>query len=431
MKILDNKNFHQTKYIFEVYFFLMIVSIINFFNLDDKLTVILLTSLTILYLILEFKKNYTLILFGVLLMLEIGGLNRFLIENYGNSLINILIQFVLLGVFFLKQKKISIPLYIVQLLVIFNLFILIYIVLGSINSTPEDIYNFIKTFISNSVILYITIIILITTSKKNIKILFNTLLIFFSSIIIFQWSNSINEYDLNEYFVRGTGLLGNANIAGVTILIFLLLHFYKLAINISFYDTLIFLLAFYALVLTQSRSSLLIFLIIALIILINFDNNFLKKSIKTTVFLSLIFSLFFWLVKIYPSFFLKMNLSDQNFDNSRIDALKLGLESITHSLFGIGIGQTSENILSLSSHNFYIHMLSETGIFILPVAVVFIITTFYKITYHGSFNNISNYLLIFILLICIFTHSVLVNSVYYFLLGIIFILSYKERALND
>lgn len=94
------------------------------------------------------------------------------------------------------------------------------------------------------------------------------------------------------------------------------------------------------------------------------------------------------------------------------------------SLFGVGIGNTNENILGLSSHNFYIHILSEAGILIyliFPVVVSILIYLSFKEIKQGMKNKIILNLTVFfffILLNGFFTHNIINISVYYFFLAL-------------
>ncbi len=291
--------------------------------------------------------------------------------------------------------------------------------------------NFIRVFISNSIILYITIVILVLNSNKNIGLFLQIITLFISSLVIFDWINLSRQYNLDEYFVRGSGLFGNANIAGATILIFSLFIFYRFLSHFLLSDALIILYSFFSLILTQSRSSLIIFILLIIAMTAFFEKYSLKKSFKILIFISLVLGIFFIVTNLYPSFLIKLNVSSENFDSSRIEALNVGLSTIDDSLFGKGIGQSAETTLNLSSHNFYVHALSETGVFIIPFAILFLFIVFYSINKAGKTNNIPNYYLLLLLLISIFTHSILANSIYYFLLGIIFVYARKDMKFND
>ncbi|MBB5179386.1 O-antigen ligase [Planomicrobium koreense] len=428
---LKNKEMFEKNYFILLYFSLLVLSIINLLDLQYDYTIFLIFFLTVIFLSLKFHKNYLLILFGILIMLEIGGFNRFLISNYGIKYFSFAIQILILAVIIYRQKEIYISKKTISLIIAFNVFIFVYLIFGSLNSNTYSLMNFIRVFISNSIILYITIVILVLNSNKNIGLFLQIITLFISSLVIFDWINLSRQYNLDEYFVRGSGLFGNANIAGATILIFSLFIFYRFLSHFLLSDALIILYSFFSLILTQSRSSLIIFILLIIAMTAFFEKYSLKKSFKILIFISLVLGIFFIVTNLYPSFLIKLNVSSENFDSSRIEALNVGLSTIDDSLFGKGIGQSAETTLNLSSHNFYVHALSETGVFIIPFAILFLFIVFYSINKAGKTNNIPNYYLLLLLLISIFTHSILANSIYYFLLGIIFVYARKDMKFND
>ncbi len=105
---LKNKEMFEKNYFILLYFSLLVLSIINLLDLQYDYTIFLIFFLTVIFLSLKFHKNYLLILFGILIMLEIGGFNRFLISNYGIKYFSFAIQILILAVIIYRQKEIYI-----------------------------------------------------------------------------------------------------------------------------------------------------------------------------------------------------------------------------------------------------------------------------------------------------------------------------------
>src|SRR5699024_10655892 len=133
----------------------------------------------------------------------------------------------------------------------------------------------------------------------------------------------------------------------------------------------------FSMFLTQSRSSIVILTIILSLVLLQF--KFKKYDrVKKVIILGLFFIVTYFLINNLNNFTERFQVNE-DFDNGRIEALLIGITQIKESIFGIGIGFTSDNIFGQSSHNFIIHTLAEAGIFMTPFLIIIFAFLFHKI----------------------------------------------------
>src|SRR5699024_1501975 len=98
------------------------------------------------------------------------------------------------------------------------------------------------------------------------------------------------------------------------------------------------------------------------------------------------------------------------------------------SPFGVGIGNTANNSLTLSSHNNFIHIMSEIGVagllLILMLTSILIISWFNTFFYKNTFTF---YFLPILLMLPFFTHNLITNPTVY----IMILLCYMEIKLKS
>lgn len=310
---------------------------------------------------------------GLLLVINAILISYFLITNFKK----------------LEIKKQELKLYI---LVLF--FYISFLGLGFIHSNYNDFLKVLAICIYNLLAL---LFVLLTYKKKKIIIIrylwYGSLFLSITTIMIFfkNYDQLILQYSIP----RAEGLIGNPNSLGITILILSLFIFLKKSIN--FVDYIIIFVNLTAIILTVSRSTILILLILLFILFLKIKLNIKYKIIIITISSASLIILYNLIIKVNPNYFNRFMI-DEDFDNGRIDALFAGLENFYSSIFGVGIGNTNK-LIGQSAHNFFIELLAQCGVFILPFIFLIIYQLGYFVFVSSKKSNLfllSSPLLIFI-----------------------------------
>lgn len=377
---------------------------------------------------LIFLLNFSKITFlsSIIILFIISGLNRYFLENFGITNIDTIFLFILIiFLFFFQKHQLIISKYNVKIFLFILFFFISYTLLGAINSNVHEVFNFLKIGVKNLGVFFLAIIILNNEGKQDFLKIALYFCIFISLLGIYDWNINSDSFYSSDYFYRSSGLVGNPNIQGQLIVI-TGISLFSLINNRSIDPSIgLFYIGFiiFSLLITQSRGSLLVFSI--LLVLFFLSNRNIKTEVKTLILL--LTPLFVRIITKKSPHFLNRIIEggSEDYSNGRIDAVLAGFKSFYSNLFGVGIGNTSNNVLNMSSHNFYIHVISEAGVFILPVLITMIGGLIYlciKITKESFIKNeflISNYFLISILLMGLFTHNLIYHTQYYFLLPIV------------
>ncbi|UQF18030.1 hypothetical protein M2905_04950 [Vagococcus lutrae] len=316
----------------------------------------------------------------IFLMINIGGMpvilrNIKLIKLLEHGLTICLIVFAL---FFLTRKGISSKFFMLYISII--LFLLFYLYLGNLNGDKMAVLNFIKYAFENMLYLLIFLISIKYLGVQNIRKSLMVVSFYVCVFAIFDWIQFMNE-GIN-YFYRASGNFGNPNTLGQTIL-FLQSTISAISIQESdkkqkkYFCIITFLNSFVVLI-TQSRGSI-ILMVIILILNLYYKNKFKMKEILLTSSIIIMVYLFLKEMLNFNNMYYFTRLKGDNlteFSNGRIDALYVGIKSI--SFIGLGIGKTSNNILNLSSHNIYVHMLQESGLIMLLIMLIYLVFKLYN-----------------------------------------------------
>ncbi|USK33684.1 O-antigen ligase family protein [Bacillus sp. F19] len=380
----------------------------------------------IMYFSLRFNSlNFYIFLF---ILMQVSGLERLLREEYGIVFLDSLIIIIIIFIILIKKVQIKFnKKYIISLLSIYA-FYLFYLIFGSVNSSPDQVFEFIKLLFKNLITLLFVLILYKNIEKNKFFLLLGIIGLITSLFGIIDWYSNLALFG-DRYFYRSSGYIGNANLQAQIItfmtfpIIFLLLRkqvnryigFFIGAVNI------------FGLLITQSRGGILI-LIIGVFLLLIFEKSISTKSkmFAIATFIVVLSTVILLINRINPLFLLRLVEGDNNgdFTNGRYDALIKGLETIFNdSIFGVGIGNSSINELNLSSHNFYVNTLVETGILFLPILIILLIfilnVTTRLLRKSDELNLIGGYLCIMLLILGFFTHNILTNPYFYILLPIV------------
>lgn len=289
-----------------------------------------------------------------------------------------------------------------------NLFLLLYLYLGNFNGDKASVIIFIKYIIKNMTYLLIFITSIKYLGIKNTGRSLMYVSLYISIFSIYDWFHFINEGI--TYFYRASGNLGNPNTLGQTILFLQsaisAIRIYKHSETEKIMFCFTTLLNVFVVLITQSRGSIILMFILlisyykyrykvnakSMLIMVSITSILLAGAIKLINFTNLDY--FNRLISNNPA----------EFYNSRDEALYIGIKSI--SFIGIGIGKTSNNILNLSSHNTYVHMLQESGLVLLLFIFIYFLFRLYKGINYRTTDSIV-LLLIGLLGTGFFTHNLL------------------------
>src|SRR5699024_9846700 len=122
-----------------------------------------------------------------------------------------------------------------------------------------------------------------------------------------------------------------------------------------FISLLTLVIASITILITQSRGSLILLFLVTLMYIVLDNRELIINKIKYIFWLILIVIVTLFLLD--DSYFNRFSIGS----NSRIEALIQGIKGFYSSPFGVGIGNTANNSLTLSSHNNFIHIMSEIG----------------------------------------------------------------------
>lgn|GEM_PF-952463 len=249
------------------------------------------------------------------------------------------------------------------------IFFLIVFVLYSFTRKDEDIFSWIKLFI-------------ITSTTLALSLIYETLGMLLSA-------SSLVELGV----IRTSGLYGNANAVAlffvISIPIMAVMMLEKRGDKRVFrvYAALL-IINFLALVLTNSRASLMGVMVSIFYLLFHFKKELFYKTIYSGLFV------LFVILMIDPlrDFFLTVIRYERIFENIRGYYWQIGLDVFTHNpLFGVGPGMFEDNIYrflpvrmntfeefqlfwarSGTAHNFFLYRLSEYGIIGIFNAIFFV-----------------------------------------------------------
>ncbi|MFC3476015.1 O-antigen ligase family protein [Salinicoccus sesuvii] len=356
-------------------------------------------------------------LYYITLYLIISGSGIKVLEDLGLPfpLLVLILCFLSIALF---QKSIKFSKYDLKVFVFLNATIILYIFLGSVNGNYFDVINQIYYFIC--AILFFSTLVSTTTKEsfKNIKFTVYISIIYMCLIAINIWLFQNDIIVSEEYFKRAISIFGNPNILAQNLLLLLPI----IMVNIGKQKFLLFMsttLYLVTLFLTQSRGSILVSAILILLFLLRKKN--LKLRYKLTLVTLAIVSLKYLTTdtnRIYLNRILPSNMDD--YSNSRLDALLTGINSFWQSFFGVGIGNTNINELSLSSHNAYIDFVSETGVIGLLILLFYISILLIAWTYSTKKpQSIAYYLIPTLMFVSIFTHNLITNISFYFVLAVL------------
>ncbi|CAM4236277.1 O-antigen ligase family protein [Lacicoccus alkaliphilus] len=366
------------------------------------------------------KFNLKLGLFYSLLYLIISGNGRILLETFGIPFAQVILAIIYFIYILLFMKKALNKNNLIFVIILF-LFFFIYLIFGGIKGDYQSVLNLTSYFLS-ILIFVIGLTLVINKSTFNGMIEVTIISIISMCLITFnQWLFlDIPVGEVNN-FHRASGVFGNPNILAQNLLLLTPAVFKELK-NYKFFSISVLLLTFTTIILTQSRGSLLIFLgIILLFVLLSKGFNIYTKILS---FISVVILSIIIFVNFDENYFERFGIGS----NSRIEALYVGMENFVDSFFGVGIGNTANNYLGLSSHNNFIHILSEvgvTGLILLILIMVYIIYAW--IISFKKRRNFTFFFLPIIVGVSFFTHNLLTNYLIYF--G--FALSYFELKMGQ
>lgn len=345
-------------------------------------------------------------IFYFLLYLGISGNGNYLLETLNLPFSQVLIPiFSLLYIVVFMKKSINRTTF--NFILIISLMFIIYIIFGSVNGVYSGVINLIFYFIL--IFIYLLSLILIVNKEKLTDIIQVLIfsIIFMCFISINLWLFSSDSIYNNNYFNRATGVFGNPNLLAQNILLLTPAIFTGWR---KFYFLSLFSLTLVVvtIIITQSRGSIsLLFLIIVFHII--FDK-------RAQLFDKVKFSILFVIITL-----LSLILIDDNYyerfsigSNSRLDALNQGIKGFFSSPFGVGIGNTANNELNLSSHNNYVHIISEIGL--LGIILISLLMIYLLFSWRYSFihkKTFTFYLIPIILFVSFFTHNLLTNHIIY------------------
>jgi hypothetical protein len=354
------------------------------------------------------------------LFLKISGIEKYLIMELNFTLLNYTILFFILNFMIFNIKQIKIKRIYMFPLLYFTLFISVHLILGSINSSSVQILELIISYINVLICFAFSIHII---SSKGLPYLLKIIVLFgglISLIGIFTWVYETNHAVMPQGgILRSEGLLLNPNLQAETLL-FTLIPLIYLFINnqIKFYYFIPLLsINVFSVIITQSRGTIIIGLVVVMMFLLKNQNN----NKKLFFIVSSIILLFFFKENLL-SYFSRFDVQQNNFSNGRLQALEYGLNGIHNSLFGLGIGNTNLNHIGQSSHNLYVHLLSESGFIFAPILFIVISIFFKMLIYTVKTKNdllVTPYFIIFILLSGFFDHGIHLQYFTYLLLTII------------
>ncbi|WP_411843763.1 O-antigen ligase family protein [Salinicoccus sp. HZC-1] len=292
----------------------------------------------------------------------------------------------------------------------------IYLIFGSVNGDYFDIINMFYYFSCAFIFVLALAGNISNTNMKNIQFTTILSLIFTSLISINDWIFSHSMVTADNYFYRAEGIYDNPNLLAQNLLLLLPIAFNYIKKQ-KFYSFIAISLFIITLIISQSRGTILTSLIILILFL--FGDKYFSNRLKWPLSIFILVIAYMILINLGDDYLIRFKLTD-DFSNLRVEALLLGIKSFSTSLFGIGIGNTSENLLSLSSHNIYIHILSEIGVvglFILLIILFWLLKTWIRAIIRDL--KFTYYLIPIILMTGFFTHNLLTNLVFYLILTII------------
>jgi len=363
----------------------------------------------------------------MLLIVQFTGIAQAL--DYEGFVMNSTI--ILMGFYFLLYKnKLEINFKVFRKYKIVVLFFLIYLIFGYVNADPSEFLKLLVRIVHN----LMAILFMLFNYKEKKQTIINAFWCsswLMSVYTIIRYIFTYSERQLTSTIPRADALLGNANVLGISILILTLSLFLKK--NIKRIDIIFLLLNFVAITLTGSRSTVIILLSILLVF---FFKSKIKRIYKLLAFIITsisIYTIYKIMLSINKDFFNRFtNVNSDNFDAGRLDALLAGLKNIYSSFFGVGIGNTA-NYNGLAAHNFFIEVLAQGGILILPLVLFVFLLQLYLMFFAFKINH--SYLLsiaILIFMYSFFSHRVHILLIFTLIMAI-FISEYEietERKLR-
>jgi hypothetical protein len=361
-----------------------------------------------------------------------SGISQFLGRNstkFNN--LDLLVFSVIFILLILNKAKLGINKQIKYFIFSVFLYLIIYFLLGCIKSNPENIIFFLKRLLVDLSIFILSIYLIYVTGVKGFLKILSLLGCLITIFGIYDWF--VNKNLFGDYFYRSTGLYGNANLQGEILAFILICMLYSLLNKILGKKYwVLFTIITIALLLTQSRGSMLTLLIISFIMILTKNNiNIFKKVLIMSFFITIVSTALFFILdknSVYSQRILEGNNGD--ISNDRISALITGIKEIYNNpLFGKGIGNTANNVLNLSAHNFYVNSIEEVGVLFIPFLALFIIFLIYNFVklFLKKDTSIVGYISLFLMINGFFTHNLLLN--YYFYLALPLFL-YNQYSLS-
>lgn len=348
------------------------------------------------------------------------------------SMLLLLILLLCLNISIYLWNKIELRKFKISYFIIFIGLYLIYFIVGyPLSNKEEFITLFFKAFIPNVIFVaafvlffeYLTIY--EDLSKFKLLKSVTKLILLFVSLNIMSGSIFSNDVNLVETSLRNSGSFGNANLAAQHILlslaVFITVLLFTKKVVLSDYFIIIF--SEYTLLTTASRGATLLSLII-LFAYFMYSKN-ISKMIKSIVLLISVTIIFWWeniLLLISPDYFYRIQRLDNanNFSNGRYDTFIGGLKDFyNNNFFGNGIGNDLIELLGLGSHNMYIRLMQEIGVFSFFVIFIYLFIVV-KLIFYKEKNLIILSIILF--LTPFFTHNLLFFNVFYYVIAFLIVI---------
>lgn len=335
-----------------------------------------------------------------------------------------------ISIYFFEDIKLS-KLKIFHFSVFVGLYLIYFIIGYPISNKEEFVTLFFKVFVPN--VIFVAAFVLffeyltIHDHLSKLKLLKSVakLILLFVSLNIVIGSMFLNDINLVEVSLRNSGSFGNANLAGQHILlslaVFITLLLFTKKVVLSDYFIIIF--SGYALLTTASRGATLLSLII-LFTYFMYSKN-ISKIIKSIILLISVTVIFLWkniLFLVSPDYFYRIQRLDNanNFSNGRYDTFIGGLKDFyNNNFFGNGIGNDVIESLGLGSHNMYIRLMQEIGVFSFFIIFIYLFIVI-RLIFYKKKNLIILSLILF--LTPFFTHNLLFFNGFYYVIAFLIVI---------
>lgn len=290
----------------------------------------------------------------------------------------------LLAIFKIESKE-----KITNLIFLVSVMITVLMIRGVLNNDIQEIKETIKFS-------YITVILTGSFEKKYRKALVEVNNIFFTTlflIIILQWVNPFSEYwkqlvgiiyseghyigGIRSNFPRATGIMSNVAEASIYFCLSSINYFQKFRLSKKSIYILAYIAAVLGVILTQSKTVLLIQLLITIIHLTIFSNNWIRLLVAAILFLSMseIIQLLKSLDQIQRLMEVGFATSSMSFRiNSWIGLINSYIDSsIIEIIFGIGRSESYDYILASTLDSDFFYTLQNFGLIGLIICFYFFI----------------------------------------------------------